>query len=121
MDSWVRMLSLQASRFALAVCLFALANGAFAASNPLSMPKPGDHELRVISPTVLELFLVTTKAQESSPITQWNLVHADGKPNLPAPNSFSVTAKNQQVPVSAVGFKRRVLYAPLRVRDLRIG
>jgi hypothetical protein len=115
------MLSLQAARFALAVCLFALVNDALAASNPLSMPKPGHHELRVISPTVLELYLVTTKAQPSSPITQWDLVHADGKPNLPAPNSFSVTAKNQQVPVTAVGFKRRVLYAPLKVRDLRIG
>jgi hypothetical protein len=121
MDSWGVMLSLHAARFALAVCLLSLVNDARAATNPLSMPKPGDHELRVISPTVLELFLVTTKAQESSPITQWNLVHGEGKANLPAANSFSVTANNQHIAVKAVGFKRRVLYAPLKVRDLRIG
>ena len=91
------------------------------ATNPLALPTPGHHELRILSPTVIELFLVTTKAAQSTPITQWNFALDDGKANLPSTNAFAVLANNEAISVTHVGFKRRVLYAPLKARDLRIG
>jgi hypothetical protein len=104
-----------------ALLLSLVACGAATATNPLALPKPGYHELRVLSPTAVELFLVTTKAAQTSPITQWNFAHEDGKANVPSTNAFAVLANNEAVAVTHVGFKRRVLYAPLKARDLRIG
>src|SRR5262249_38061873 len=40
---------------------------------------------------------------------------------LPASSEFVVSAADKTFSVTAVGFKRRVLYAPLKKRDLRIG
>ena len=91
------------------------------ATNPLALPKPGHHELRILSPTWVELFLVTTKAAQSTPITQWNFASEDGKATLPSTNAFAVLANAETLTVTHVGFKRRVLYAPLKARDLRIG
>jgi hypothetical protein len=90
-------------------------------TNPLVLPNAGHHELRVLSPTVLELLLVTTKATQTAPIAQWNFATEDGKGNLPSTNGFAVSANGKAVAVAHVGFKRRVLYAPLKARDLRIG
>src|SRR3954464_11006782 len=39
---------------------------------PLQMPAPGAHQLRVLSPTLLELTLITTKQPDPSPVEQWN-------------------------------------------------
>jgi hypothetical protein len=91
------------------------------ADNPLEMARPGFHELRILSPNVLELMLVTTKTSESSPVNQWNFVSDNGAGRLPPLADFLVVADGKPVAVSRVGFKRRVLYAPLKQRDLRIG
>ena len=88
-----------------------VACGAAAATNPLALPKPGHYDLRILSPTVIELFLVTTKAAQSTPITQWNFALEDGKANLPSANAFAVLANNEALTVTHVGFKRRVAYA----------
>ncbi|HEU5125235.1 MAG TPA: glycoside hydrolase family 9 protein [Verrucomicrobiae bacterium] len=88
---------------------------------PLQMPEPGAHELRIISPTLLELTLITTKENKSAPVKDWNFVNARHRLELPPTNHFVVLADGQPLPVKRVGFKRRVLYAPLRKRDLRIG
>ncbi|EEF62814.1 glycoside hydrolase family 9 domain protein Ig domain protein [Pedosphaera parvula Ellin514] len=90
-------------------------------SLPLRMPSIGDHQLRVLSSTLLELTLITTKAPDPATVTQWNFVNAAGHLTLPATSEFGVKVNGQSVPVQAVGFKRRVLYAPLKQRDLRIG
>jgi hypothetical protein len=87
----------------------------------LSLPQVGDHELRCLSPTVLELTLVTTKEPDPAPPKEWNFVDAGGQLHLPQPGEFLVTVHGTNCPVAAVGFKRRVDYAPLRKRDLRIG
>jgi hypothetical protein len=111
-----------ASRFAhFVLLLFLLCLSGSAAENPLEMPKPGFHELRILSPTVLELTLVSTKASNSAPVVVWNFVPEEGAARLPAPADFLVVADGKEVPVTRVGFKRRVLYAPLKERDLRIG
>ncbi len=90
-------------------------------SNPLRMPYVGDHQLRVITPTLLELTLITTTSPSNALPAQW--VFADTAGNLltlPALAQCVVTANNLPVPVTGIGFKRRVLYAPLRQWDLRI-
>jgi hypothetical protein len=87
---------------------------------PLHLPAPGDHQLQLISPSVLELTLITGKAPDPARIKEWDFV-VNGEPTaLPATNQFVVTANGQPVAVQSVGFKRRVSYAPVWHRDLRI-
>lgn len=90
-------------------------------NNPLAMPPVGAHQLRILSPAILELTLITTKEPGSAPVTQWSFVDANGKAHLPGRNQFCVLTDGKTNDVQAVGFKRRVLYAPLKHRDLRIG
>jgi len=80
----------------------------------------GDHALRVLTPTLLELRQITTKAPDPATVSSWNLVGPDGQPVSPAPTRFTVTVDGQTVAVTAVGFRRRVFYAPLKTYDLRI-
>jgi hypothetical protein len=89
--------------------------------NPLAMPPVGAHQLRILSPTLLELTLVTTKKPDPATVSEWNFVGANGDTKLPDAKEFSVQVNGQADIVKAVGFKRRVLYAPLKQRDLRIG
>src|SRR6185436_8027345 len=84
--------------------------------NPLLMPPVGWNELRIVSPTVLELTLITTKQPDPAPVEQWDFVHGEGRLQPPKPGEFEVRADNKGMTVSKVGFKRRVLYAPLKQR-----
>ncbi|HEY1173664.1 MAG TPA: glycoside hydrolase family 9 protein [Verrucomicrobiae bacterium] len=84
------------------------------------LPIVGEHSLRIISPEMLELNLVTTKEINGQP-KEWNFIDTSGKATLPQVDVFEVTANGAKINVTGVGFKRRVLYAPLRKRDLRIG
>ncbi|HLP77988.1 MAG TPA: glycoside hydrolase family 9 protein, partial [Candidatus Paceibacterota bacterium] len=88
---------------------------------PLEMPQPGAHKLRILAPDLLELTLITTKKSQDSPPTQWDFIGDQKRLHAPATNAFQVIADGKAVPVLKVGFKRRVLYAPLKQRDLRIG
>ena len=90
-------------------------------ANPLAMPPVGAHQLRVLSPTMLELTLITTKKTQDSPLNQWTFADLNGRAHLPSPKEFLVLAGGRTNVVRAIGFKRRVLYAPLKQRDLRIG
>ena len=85
----------------------------------LRLPLPGENEFRILAPTLLELRLVTTKARTANP-DRWNFAGPPGRPNLPSPSEFVVLVDGKAVPVAAVGFKRRPLYAPLAAYDLRI-
>ena len=87
----------------------------------LSPPRVGDHELHILSRTVLELSLITTRGP-SQRTSQWDFADEESKRlKLPAAKDFTVTAGERTLPVIEVGFRRRVVYAPLKVRDLRIG
>jgi hypothetical protein len=90
-------------------------------ANPLAMPPVGAHQLRILSPTLVELTLITTKKPDPAPVTQWDFADLNGKPHLPGKKEFLVLAGGKTNAVQSVGFKRRVLYAPLKQRDLRIG
>jgi hypothetical protein len=114
--SWLCVLAL-----CCAVTSPSAAQGDFATGeNFLAMPPVGAHRLRVLGPTVLELTLITTKTPEGRP-EPWDFVGDDFAPRLPDSARFRVTANGTPQAVKAVGFKRRVLYAPLKRRDLRIG
>jgi hypothetical protein len=88
----------------------------------LQLPKPGDHTLHVISPTVLELKLITAKDPDPdpAPVNMWNFVDSNFQFNAPSLQEFAVTVNGQSVAVRTVGFRRRPLYAPLAKRDLRV-
>jgi hypothetical protein len=88
----------------------------------LDLPPVGATTLRILTPTLLEVGLVTTKAADPAPITQWDFVDSSGLPNgLPPAANFVVHAGTATVAVAQVGFKRRPVYAPLSHYDLRIG
>src|SRR5207237_1181848 len=94
---------------------------------PLTLPAIGSNNLRVLSPTLVELVLINTKAPDPATVTQWNFVDASGVLTLPAASEFVVTADGRSIGVQSVGFKRRTLYAPvidypktISDRDLRI-
>jgi hypothetical protein len=86
----------------------------------LEQPIEGDHELRIITPTVLELTRLSIKRPEPAPMDVWNFVEAGGNAVLPESNRFAVTVNGQPAAVLAVGYKRRPIYAPLALRDLRV-
>ena len=90
-------------------------------ANTLALPPVGATELKILSPTLIELILVTTKDPDPAPVTTWNFVGANYALTLPAATEFQVLVNGSAVPVSQVGFRRRPVYAPLKVRDLRIG
>jgi hypothetical protein len=83
------------------------------------LPAIGDNELHILSPNLLELKLITTKAGDPAPVTQWNFVN-NGNFTAPSVSAFNVTVNGQTVAVTGVGFKRRPLYAPIETYDLRI-
>jgi hypothetical protein len=89
-------------------------------ANPLAMPAIGDHGLRVISPTVLEVTLINTKVSHPAHLSAWDFVNDEGIATLPALTQFVVTANGLPVMVQSVGFKRRPLHAPEQPGGLRV-
>ncbi len=88
--------------------------------DPLLMPPVGAYEIRVLTPQLLEITLITTKTAGAR-LQRWDFVDDRGQCRLPDARKFEVLAAGKGIPVKAVGFKRRVLYAPLKQRDLRLG
>ena len=86
----------------------------------LTLPPVGTNALRVLAPSVLELKLINTKALGAASPSQWDLVDANGNFLAPSASAFTVTANGQPIAVTGVGFKRRPLYAPFEMYDLRI-
>ena len=84
------------------------------------MPLPGDHTLHILSPNLLELVLINTKAPGVAQVDSWNWVDANGKFIPPDTARIRVTVNGQPFAIAGVGFKRRPLDAPLANYDLRI-
>jgi hypothetical protein len=90
-------------------------------ARPLALPGPGAHQMRILSPTLLELTLITTSPAPAPGKRVWDFEGTGTELHLPSPEEFVVLVEDGRIPVHSVGFKRRVLYAPLKSRDLRIG
>jgi hypothetical protein len=97
-----------------------------AAPNPLGvddialfLPFEGDNTLHILSPTILDVVMMNSMPS-GGPVDSWNFVSSSGVLTLPATTEFSVTVNGVPAHVLSEGFKRRPLYAPLAVRDLRI-
>ncbi len=86
----------------------------------LQLAEIGDTLLHVLSPNLLELKLINTKEKNASQVSAWNFVDASGNFVAPSTSKITVNVGGQNVPVTAVGFKRRVAYAPLVNYDLRV-
>jgi hypothetical protein len=84
------------------------------------LPQVGDGTLHILTPTLLELKLITTKQPDPAMPTVWNLVNGSGQFVAPPAGAFAVTANGLPVGVAGIGFKRRPLYAPMAGYDLRI-
>ncbi len=92
-----------------------------AMDEPLSLPAVGETALKMIAPDLLELTLITTKAPPPARPTQWNFIAANLQYILPGAVKFAVSADGAPIVVQSVGFRRVPVYAPFKVRDLRIG
>jgi hypothetical protein len=108
-----------------AAMLFALKSSAadlqLSDDEPLRLPAVGSWQLRIISPALLELTHVTGVRQGAERPEQWDFAKRDGQVQLPAPDEFAVTANDKRIAIKSIGFKRRVLYAPFKRWDLRLG
>lgn len=123
MNSAMRCVQIQPIRlFCAVILLVSLTTTAqpTADDNPLALPSPGGYQLRILSSNLLELTRITTKASPSAKPREWDFVDAEGRAQLPNAAEFVVLAGETKIGVTNVGFKRRVLYAPLARRDLRI-
>jgi len=90
-----------------------------ASAASLCLPSVGQNELHILSSNLLEVKLITTKTLAAG-VDQWNFVSALGQPMFPGATEFAVLVNGRAVPITAVSFKRRPLYAPLARYDLRI-
>ena len=93
----------------------------FGDDNPLALPAPGAHALCIIAPTTLELTLITVSPPRAEALGRVSLMDPSHDLAALRTNEFAVNVDGAAVPVTAVGFKRRPVYAPLKQRDLRIG
>jgi hypothetical protein len=86
----------------------------------LIAPPVGDNALRILSPTLLELRQITTKAPDPAEALTWNFINSSGVRTSPELSEFVVTVSGHKVDVTSIGFRRRVSFAPLNSYDLRI-
>jgi hypothetical protein len=107
------------SRRVMQVLAFLLAGAAARASIPVAEPAVPGSTLRVLASDLLEIELIQVKATEGT--MPWNLLIPSGAVRIPAAAQFAVTVEGAPVGVTAVGFKRRAVSAPLGHRDLRVG
>lgn len=84
-------------------------------------PQIGANALHILSPNLLELFLVNTKQPDPGRVQGWDWVNDQQAFVAPNMSSLQVLVNGQTRFVAGVGFKRRALYAPLLTWDLRIG
>jgi hypothetical protein len=87
----------------------------------IQTPRIGDHTLHILSPNLLELFLVNTKQPDPARVDSWDWVNDHQIFVPPDISSIQVRVDGQTNVVIGVGFKRRPLYAPFLTWDLRIG
>jgi len=86
----------------------------------LSLPAVGECTLLILSPSLLEFTRISTEEKDPAWTQLKNALGAPADKSPPVAPAFGISVGGQQVPFEAVGTKRRVLYAPLVRRDLRV-
>ena len=89
--------------------------------NALKLPAVGDAQVLLLTPTLLEVTFITSKKPDPASVERFHFVDAKGRLRLPEPGEISVSVQAKPATIQQLGFKRRVVYAPLKKRDLRIG
>jgi hypothetical protein len=79
--------------------------------DPLRLPIAGETSLRVLAPSMLELTAISSPEPGALPLNLPDMYHA---------RDFVVKVDGEPASVATFGFKRRVLYAPVKERDLRV-
>ncbi len=87
----------------------------------IQTPAVGDYALRILSPNLLELSRVNTKQPDPARVDSWDWVNDQQSFAPPNMSSINVLVNGQASSVVGIGFKRRPVYAPLMMWDLRIG
>ncbi len=86
----------------------------------LALPVPGESTLRILSPTILEIEIITVK----EPASALNRIQSALGTSPAAPEralkTLEVTVDGQPAILAATGWKRRAVYAPIARRDLRV-
>ncbi len=93
-------------------------------SSSLALPAVGDTTLLILTPTLLELTVISTN-EKNSPWTKLKgalglRAEAPTPSTPPTAPAFVITVNGLATPVTTAGTKRRVHYAPLVKRDLRV-
>ena len=104
-----------------ALCLLGAPRAEARDAFELQLPQEDDHALNILSPTVLEMSRVNSKEPDPARVDSWDWVTDSGTFAPTNLASLKVLVNGQADTVTAVGFKRRPLYAPLQEWDLRVG
>jgi hypothetical protein len=106
--------------FALPVTTLPAQTRTSADTHALTLPVVGDCTLQILSPTVLEVTVISTKEKDSPWVQLKSALGLRADPPPPDGSNFEVTVDGLAVKAAAAGLKRRVLYAPVARRDLRV-
>ncbi len=105
----------------LSLCLLEKGGAVIPTDLDLRTPAIGDHTLHILSPNLLELYLVNTKQPDPAHVDSWDWVNGQQIFVPPDMSSVKVMVNGQPNVITGIGFKRRPRYAPLLNWDLRIG
>ncbi|MGH7996327.1 MAG: glycoside hydrolase family 9 protein [Opitutaceae bacterium] len=86
----------------------------------LALPRPGSLSLRIISPWILEVRLISEKPPDPAWVRRWPMVGANLDSPTLVPAGLRVWVDGRPVPIIDAGWKRRVAYAAFDHRDLRV-
>lgn len=87
---------------------------------PVSLPKPGEWDARMLAPDLVEVRIVGTKAKMSDPLMYLEpFFGADGKVQIPAATEFSVTTQGEALEVAQTGYLQVLDFAAFKSFDVR--
>src|SRR2546430_7924507 len=98
---------LQSSGFLAGLLVVSFLHSAFAAiplAADIETPATGDHSLHILSPNLLEVFLVNTKQPDPGRVDSWDWVNGQGTFLPPDTSSVKVIANGQTNIVTGVAF-----------------
>src|SRR5262245_55089130 len=97
--------SFQSTAWASLIALFSVQSAAARddLSVQLPLPKPGDHVLHILSPSLLELVLVNSKQPDPAHVDSWDWVNGQENFVPPSTSSLKVIVNGQTNNVSGIG------------------